>query len=81
MLREYCIEELVINEEACRKNVEESDGIIVALLKKVDYHTCIDILEEKARTGKTIREVCLDMKIMSEEKLDKLLTVENIKVK
>ena len=59
----------------------ESDGIIVALLKKVDYLTCIDILEEKARTGKSIRQVCLDMKIMSEEKLDKLLTVENIKVK
>ena len=81
LLREYCIDELVINEEVCKKNVEESDGIIVALLKKVDYHTCIDILEEKARTGKTIREVCLDMKIMSEEKLDKLLKVENIKVK
>ena len=81
LLREYCIEELVINEEACKKNVEESDGIIVALLKKVDYHTCIDILEEKARTGKSIKEVCLAMNIMSEEKLDKLLTVENIKVK
>ena len=81
MLREYCIEGMVINEEACKQNIEKSDGLIVALLKKVDYQTCIKILEEKARTGKSIKEVCLDMKVMSEEKLNKILTVDNIKVK
>ena len=81
MLREYCIEGMVINEEACVKNIEVSDGLIVALLGKVDYQTCIDILEEATRSGKTIKEVCLDMNIMSEEKLNKLLTASNIKVK
>ena len=72
---------MIIKEEECIKNIEESDGIIVALLKKVDYQTCIKILDEKARTGKTIKQVCLDLNIMSEEKLDKLLTVSNIRVK
>ena len=81
LLREYCIEGMIINEEECARNVEESDGIIVALLKKVDYQTCIRILQEKYKTGKTIKQTCLDMNIMSEEKLDKLLTVDNIKVK
>jgi aspartate ammonia-lyase len=81
LLREYCIEGMIINEEACKENIEKSDGLIVALLKKVDYQTCIDILEEKAKTGKSIKQICLDMNIMSEEKLNKLLTVENIKVK
>ena len=81
LLREYCIDGMIINEEECIKNIEESDGIIVALLKKVDYQTCIKILDEKARTGKTIKQVCLDLNIMSEEKLDKLLTVSNIRVK
>lgn len=81
LLREYCIEGMTINEEYCAKNIEESDGIIVALLKKVDYPTCIKILEEKNNTGKSIKQVCLDLNIMSEEKLDKLLTVSNIKVK
>ena len=28
-----------------------------------------------------VKEICLEKKIMSEEKLNKLLTVENIKVK
>ena len=56
-------------------------GAKAALLKKVDYQTCLDILEEKARSGKTIKEVCLEMKVMSEEKLNSLLTVDNIKVK
>ena len=31
LLREYCIEGMIINEEECAKNVLESDGIIVAL--------------------------------------------------
>lgn len=81
LLREYCIEGMEINEEACTKNIETSDGIIVALLKKVDYQTCIKILDERRHTGKTIREICLEMNLMSEEKLDKLLSVSNIKIK
>ena len=81
LLREYCIEGMIINEEKCSESVENSDGIIVALLKKVDYQKCLEILERKVQTGKSIKEVCLEMNIMSEEKLNKLLTVDNIKVK
>ena len=81
LLREYCIEGMIINEEKCSESVENSDGIIVALLKKVDYQKCLEILERKVQTGKSIKEVCLEMNIMSEEKLTKLLTVDNIKVK
>jgi aspartate ammonia-lyase len=72
---------MIINEEKCSESVENSDGIIVALLKKVDYQKCLEILERKVQTGKSIKEVCLEMNIMSEEKLNKLLTVDNIKVK
>ena len=81
LLREYCLEGMIINEEACIANIENSDGIIVALLRKVDYQVCIQILNEVVRTGKTVKEVCLEMNIMSEEKLNKLLTADNIKVK
>ena len=81
LLREYCLEGMIINEEACAKNIENSDGIIVALLRKVDYKVCIEILDQVVKTGKSVKEVCLEMKIMSEEKLNKLLSVENIKVK
>lgn len=81
LLREYCVEGMIINEDECSKSIEDSDGIIVTLLKKVDYQTCIKILDRKIETGKSIKEVCLEMNIMSEEKLDKLLSVSNIKVK
>ena len=81
LLREYCLEGMIINEEACKTNIENSDGIIVALLRKVDYEVCIKILNEVVKTGKSVKEVCLEMNIMSEEKLNRLLTVDNIKVK
>ena len=40
---------MIINEEKCAESVENSDGIIVALLKKVDYQKCLEILERKVK--------------------------------
>ena len=81
MLREYCLEGMIINEENCKEQVQESKGIIVGLLGKVDYKTCLDIISISDKTGKSIKEVCMDMQLMSEEKLDALLDVNNLKIK
>ena len=81
MLREYCLDGMIINAANCKTQVENSQGIIVGLLGKVDYKTCLNIINISDQTGKSIKEVCLDLKLMSEEKLDELLKVDNLKVK
>ena len=81
MLREYCLDGMIINAANCKTQVENSQGIIVGLLGKVDYKTCLNIINISDQTGKSIKEVCLDLKLMNEEKLDSLLKVENLKIK
>ena len=81
LLRKFCVDDMTINEENCRKNIEQSNGIIVSLLGKVDYLKCIEIVEYASKNKKSIFNACLDLDIMPEEKLKKLLTIENIKLK
>ena len=79
LLKEYCIDGMIINEENCRKNVEASNGMIASLLGKVEYLKCIEIIEYASKNKKSIYDSCLDLNIMPEEKLKDLLTVEKIK--
>lgn len=81
LFHEYCIQGMIINEQACADSVNNSYGIIVALLGKVDYKVCIEIVKRASMENKSIKDICLEMKIMSEEKLNKLLNSDNIKVK
>ena len=80
LLREFCIDDMIVNEENCRKNVENSNGIIVSLLGKVDYQKCLEIVEYASTNKKSIYQSCLDLNIMPEEKLIKLLNTNNIKL-
>jgi aspartate ammonia-lyase len=81
LLRKFCIEDMVINEENCRKNIENSNGIVVSLLGKVDYLKCVEIVEYASTYKKSIYEACLDLNVMPEEKLKTLLSIDNIKLK
>lgn len=78
LLRQFCIEDMVINEENCRKNIENSNGIIVSLLGKVDYLKCVEIVEYANNTKKSIYDACIDLNVLPEEKLKELLNVDNI---
>ena len=72
---------MIVNEENCKKNIENSNGIIVSLLGKIDYLKCVEIVEYASNHKKTIYDACLDLNILPEDKLQKVLTVENIKLK
>lgn len=80
IFREYCVEGMTVNEEVCHQTIENSKGMIAALLGKVDYDVCIEILRIAALNKLTIREACQKLQILPEDKLNKLLKIENIKV-
>ena len=81
LLRKFCVDDMIVNEENCKKNIENSNGIIVSLLGKIDYLKCVEIVEYASNHKKTIYDACLDLNILPEDKLQKVLTVENIKLK
>jgi fumarate hydratase class II len=68
-----CIAGLQVNEQRCRELVEQSLAIVTALAPKIGYDAAAAIAKEAYTTGQTIREICLEKKILPESELDELL--------
>jgi len=70
---EYCVEGITANEERCRFYVEHSNGLATALNAHIGYSAAAKVAQENARTGKPIRQIVLEMGILSKEDLDRIL--------
>ncbi len=64
---------IVANRERCRKLVETSLMPVTALVPHLGYKEAAAIAQEAHRTGKTVREVVLERKLIPEKELDALL--------
>ncbi|NBH71916.1 aspartate ammonia-lyase [Clostridiaceae bacterium] len=73
-LIDNCIVGITANEEHCRKMVENSIGIITAICPYVGYETAANIAKEALRTGRLVRDLILERKLMD---LDQLKTILN----
>jgi aspartate ammonia-lyase len=70
---EYCVEGITANEERCRYYVEHSNGLATALNAYIGYSAAAKVAQENVRTGRPIRDIVLDMGILSAEELDRIL--------
>jgi fumarate hydratase class II len=70
---EKCVAGITANEKRCRELVELSMAMVTALAPKIGYDRAAEIAKESARTGKTIREICLEKKILPEGELNDAL--------
>lgn len=77
-LRERCVEGITVNEERCRATVENSIGLVTYLNDVIGHHEGDLVGKECAATGKTVREVVLERKLMTPEHLDEILSVDNL---
>ena len=58
--------------------VYNSAGLITFLSPFIGHHMCDALGKEAMKTGKTIRELVLEKKLLSEEELDRVLSPENL---
>gem|GEM_PF-53737 len=70
---EKCLKGLEANEEKCREGVEKSLAMATALNPHIGYEKAAEIAKEAFKTGKTVREVCLEQNILPPEQLDEIL--------
>lgn len=69
----YAIEGIEANIEKCKEYVDQSYGIITALNPHLGYETAARIIKESMETGLTIREICLEHQLLTEEELETIL--------
>jgi len=77
-LKEKCVEGITANEEICRAYVMNSIGIVTALNPILGYETCSSIAKEALETGGSVYDIVLKRKLLSKEKLDAILSPENL---
>ncbi len=77
MFAEKCIDGITANKEQCASTVDTTIALVTPLVPVIGYDTAAAIAKEARETGKTIREIALEKKILPEAELDKLLGDKN----
>ncbi|HET7513088.1 MAG TPA: class II fumarate hydratase, partial [Chthoniobacterales bacterium] len=53
--------------------IELSMAMVTSLAPKIGYDRAAEIAKESARTGKTVRQICLEKKVLPEAELEAAL--------
>jgi fumarate hydratase class II len=70
---ELCLEGLEANREACEAAVEKSLSLATGLNPYLGYEQAAALAKEAFQTGKTIRQLCREKKVLPDDQLDEAL--------
>ena len=68
-----CIEGIKANEARCNSLIEESLAMCTALAPEIGYEAAAKLAKDAYKSGKTVREVAKEQKILSDKRLRELL--------
>jgi aspartate ammonia-lyase len=72
-LRTECVDGIEANEDACRRFVETSIGVVTALNPLLGYEKATELDAEALRTGKGIVELVREKKVLTEKQIRSVL--------
>lgn len=70
---DFCAKHLEANAEACEASVEQSLSMVTSLNPHIGYDKAAAIAKEAFKTGKTVRELCIEQKVLPEDVLKEAL--------
>ena len=70
---EFCAKEMSANVEICASYVEKSLSMITSLNPYIGYAKASELAKEAFKSGKTIRELCLEQEILDADTLAEAL--------
>ena len=72
---EKCVDGITANVDQCKAYAESSPSIGTSLNPYIGYEKAAELVKKSAQTGRSIRELVLDEKLMTSEQLDAALDV------
>jgi len=69
------IKNIVVNRERCLEHLENSTAYSTLLTPKLGYDTVSKVVKESVKTGRTMREIILEKKLLTVDELEKLLVI------
>jgi aspartate ammonia-lyase len=73
VLATKCVDGITVNEERCAYYANATISIAAALNPYIGYAAAAEIAKESVRTGKPIREIALERKLLDEDTLREIL--------
>lgn len=73
LFAEKCIDGITANEDRCTASLENSLAMSTGLVPVIGYERAAAIAQEALRTGKTVRGVAMEQKVLPEAQLEELL--------
>jgi fumarate hydratase class II len=70
---QFCALDMEANPEACEASVEKSLAMVTSLNPHIGYEKAAALAKEAFKTGKTIRQLCQEQKILPESVLNEAL--------
>jgi len=77
-LETLCVEGIEADEARCRELLDRSTAVATALSPYIGYAKTAEIAKEAVKTGRTIRELVLERKLLEPGQLDRVLSVEEM---
>ncbi len=73
-----CVSGIEANEKVCRDYVENSIGLVTALVPVIGYEQSAAIAKEALKTGGSVYSLVLEKGLLSKDQLDDMLSPENM---
>jgi fumarate hydratase class II len=78
LMSEKCVAGTTVNHAHIQEMTERSLAMVTALVPEIGYERAAKIAQKSHRTGRTVREVCRQMELFSEEELDRALDLRKM---
>jgi len=75
LLADRCVAGLVADVERCRAYAEASPAVVTSLAPHVGYEVAAAVVKESLATGRTVRELVREKRLLPEARLDEALDV------
>ncbi|KAB2958771.1 MAG: aspartate ammonia-lyase, partial [Thermoanaerobaculia bacterium] len=73
LLADRCVAGITANRERCAELVERSLAMVTVLAPRIGYDLAAAIAREALDSGRTVREICVERKVLPEAELEELL--------
>ena len=73
-----CVEGIQADEARCRELLDRSTAVATALSPYIGYAKTAEIAKESVKTGRPIRELVLERKLLDAGQLDRILSAEEM---
>ena len=75
-LSERCVDGITADEARCRELMDRSTAVATALSPYIGYAKTAEVSKESVKTGRPIRDIVLERKLLDAKQLDEILSAE-----